>query len=309
MSEDFKELLSSSNLNEKSREAVRIICKGGIPTPIQVARPGLIDIIKFFIETYQCTKDEFSDATSDLEEKPFSCSQCDERFQSEDDLEDHSCPKKNPQKELEESIFGPDNQNSDKQEEKKEVSKFKCQKCYKWLQLDDIENHVCEKKQKPQFACSQRKCNKRFATEVALREHEKIHNDEKPFSCSKCDKTFASEEEQKTHSKMHLKHCPYHRKNICKFGRSGKTNEGSCPFLHRNKCTSFMKDNKGKCKYGDSCRFMHPVKCKNIREKGKCDDNDCKLFHFKKPRAPKLDARNGTLLNIQGLLRFKFHLE
>ena len=62
MSEDFKELLSSSNLNEKSREAIRIIAKGGTPTPILVARPGLIEIIRFFIETYQCTKDEFSDA-------------------------------------------------------------------------------------------------------------------------------------------------------------------------------------------------------------------------------------------------------
>ena len=173
MSEEFKELLSSSNLNEKSREAIRIIAKGGTPTPVQVARPGLIEIIRFFIETYQCTKDEFSDATSDLEEKPFGCSQCEERFKSEDDLEDHNCPTENPQKDLEESIFGPITQNSDKQEEKKEVSKFKCQKCYKWLQLDDIENHVCEKKQKPQFACSHQKCNKRFATEAALREHEK----------------------------------------------------------------------------------------------------------------------------------------
>ena len=51
-----------------------------------------------------------------------------------------------------------------------------------------------------------------------------------------------------------------------------------------------MKDNKGKCKYGDSCRFMHPVKCKNIREKGKCEDKDCKLFHFKKPRTNKPEA-------------------
>ena len=51
-----------------------------------------------------------------------------------------------------------------------------------------------------------------------------------------------------------------------------------------------MKDNKGKCKFGDSCRFMHPVKCKNIREKGKCDDNECKLFHFKKPRTSKPDG-------------------
>ena len=90
LSEDFKELLSSSNLNEKYREAIRIICKGGTPTPIQVARPGLIDIIKFFIETYQCTRDEeFSDVTSDLEEKPFSCSECDKRFKSEDDLEQY----------------------------------------------------------------------------------------------------------------------------------------------------------------------------------------------------------------------------
>ena len=51
-----------------------------------------------------------------------------------------------------------------------------------------------------------------------------------------------------------------------------------------------MKDNKGKCKFGDSCRFMHPVKCKNIREKGRCDVKDCKLFHFKKPRAPMPDG-------------------
>ena len=54
-----------------------------------------------------------------------------------------------------------------------------------------------------------------------------------------------------------------------------------------------MKDNKGKCKYRDSCRFMHPVKCKNIREKGKCEDKDCKLFHFKKPRAkPEAPKKN-----------------
>ena len=183
LSEDFKELLSSSNLNEKSREAVRIICKGGIPTPIQVARPGLIDIIKFFIETYQCTRDELSDATSDIEEKPFSCSKCDKRFKSEDDLEGHNCPEKSPQEELEESIFGVNTQDSVLQGEMKEkVNKFKCQKCYKWLQKDDIDNHVCEKKQRPQFACPKPKCHKRFETEDALAEHEKMHTDEKSFS-------------------------------------------------------------------------------------------------------------------------------
>ena len=275
LSEDFKELLSSSNLNEKSREAIRIICKGGTPTPIQVARPGLIDIIKFFIETYQCTRDELSDATSDIEEKPFSCSKCDKQFKSEDDQKGHNCPEKSPQEELEESIFGVNTQDSVLQGEMKEkVNKFKCQKCYKWLQKDEIDNHVCEKKQRPQFACPKPKCHKRFETEDALVEHEKMHTDEKSFSCSKCDKKFVSAEDLNSHSKMHLKHCPFHRKNICKFGRSGKTPEGSCPYLHKNKCTTFMKDNKGKCKHGDSCRFMHPVKCKNIGEKGKCDDKD-----------------------------------
>ena len=51
LSEDFKELLQKSTLNEKANEAIRIISKGGTPAPNQVARPGLIDIIKFFITT------------------------------------------------------------------------------------------------------------------------------------------------------------------------------------------------------------------------------------------------------------------
>ena len=64
-----------------------------------------------------------------------------------------------------------------------------------------------------------------------------------------------------------------------------------------------MKDNKGKCKYGDSCRFMHPVKCKNIREKGKCNDKDCKLFHFMKPRAPKPDGEKKDPSNAKDAKR------
>ena len=260
LTEEFKEILLNSNLNEKSRETIRIISNGKSPSPNQVARPGLIDIIRFFMDTYQCTtKQELSIAKSgDEEEKTFSSSQCDLTYKFENDLEAPSCTKRSPQEILEESMFDTITQDSGLQLIKnQQMSKFKCQKCFKWLQKEDISNHVCGKMLKTQS--------------------------EKAVSCSQCDKMFASSEELNSHSKMHLKHCPFHRKNICKFGRSGKTQEGSCPYLHRNKCAIFMKNSMGKCKHGDSCRFMHPVKCKSIREKGKCEDKDCKLFHSKKP--------------------------
>ena len=64
-----------------------------------------------------------------------------------------------------------------------------------------------------------------------------------------------------------------------------------------------MKDNKGKCKHGDSCRFMHPVKCKNIREKGKCEDKDCKLFHFKKQITPKPDGSQKNPSTAKGVTK------
>ena len=96
LTEEFKEILLNSNLNEKSRETIRIISNGKSPSPNQVARPGLIDIIRFFMDTYQCnTKQELSIAKSgDEEEKTFSSSQCDLTYKFENDLEAPSCTKK-----------------------------------------------------------------------------------------------------------------------------------------------------------------------------------------------------------------------
>ena len=109
------------------------------------------------MDTYQCTtKQELSIAKSgDEEEKTFSSSQCDLTYKFENDLEAPSCTKRSPQEKPEEFIVGPITQESGLHDEKKEqMSKFKCQKCFKWLQKEDINNHVCGKMLKTQSSPS-----------------------------------------------------------------------------------------------------------------------------------------------------------
>ena len=224
LSEEFKKILQESSLNEKAKEAIKIISKGGTPSGNQVARPELMNIIRFFMTTFECTKKEELSEESESEEKPYNCPKCDKKFATTEDG---------------------------------------CQHAAAIIDLD------------MEIFCSQPSREE---------DSQDLQNDdpEKPFDCSKCDKTFESEKEKKAHEKIHQKHCVHFRKNVCKYGRSGKTSEGSCPFIHKPKCKAFMKDLKGECKHKDSCIFMHPVKCKTQKEKGKCTDKDCKLFHVKK---------------------------
>ena len=58
LSEDFKEILQKSNLNEKAKDAIKTISEGGIPSGKQVARPDLMSIIRFFMASYSCTNDK-----------------------------------------------------------------------------------------------------------------------------------------------------------------------------------------------------------------------------------------------------------
>ena len=58
LSEDFKEILQNSDLSEKAKEAIQIISRGGTPSGKQFARPDLMKIIRFFMATYNCLKDE-----------------------------------------------------------------------------------------------------------------------------------------------------------------------------------------------------------------------------------------------------------
>ena len=230
LSENFKEILQESNLNEKAKEAIKIISKGGTPSGNQVARPELMNIIRFFMTKFECTKKEELSEENGSEEKPYICPKCDKKFSTTEDG---------------------------------------CQHAAAIIDLDmEIFSSQASQEEDSQDLLNQ--------------EGGKECDSEKPFICSKCDKTFESEKEKKSHEKIHQKHCVHFRKNICKYGRSGKTSEGSCPFIHKPKCRAFMKDLKGECKHKDSCSFMHPVKCKTQKEKGKCTDKDCKLFHVKK---------------------------
>ena len=58
LSNDFGEILKNSALSEEAREAIRIISEGSIPSGKQVARPDLMNIIKFLLETFNCVEGE-----------------------------------------------------------------------------------------------------------------------------------------------------------------------------------------------------------------------------------------------------------
>ena len=103
LSEDFKEILQKSNLNDKAKDAIKIISGGGTPSGKQVARPDLMNIIRFFMGTYKCTNDEDKiesiDLTSNTEEETeasvdkscVSCIKCKQSFESLSSFQNHDC--------------------------------------------------------------------------------------------------------------------------------------------------------------------------------------------------------------------------
>ena len=58
LSKDFKEILQKSNLNEKTKDTIKTISKGRFPSGKKIARPDLMNILRFFIASYSCTNDE-----------------------------------------------------------------------------------------------------------------------------------------------------------------------------------------------------------------------------------------------------------
>lgn len=57
-------------------------------------------------------------------------------------------------------------------------------------QKNEVEFEIKFYSQKPSTTCGI--CGKSFKTNYKLKEHEKIHTDEKPFHCSTCNKVFRS---------------------------------------------------------------------------------------------------------------------
>ena len=72
-------------------EAIKTISKGGTPSGHQVARPELMNIIRFFMTIFDCTKKKEISEEYGSEEKPNSCAQCDVKFPSEEEMDKHEC--------------------------------------------------------------------------------------------------------------------------------------------------------------------------------------------------------------------------
>ena len=52
-------------------------------------------------------------------------------------------------------------------------------------------------------------CEKKFTRKSNLKDHWRLHTEEKPYSCSQCDKKFALKGNLKVHERKHNKEKPF----------------------------------------------------------------------------------------------------
>ena len=168
-----------------------------------------------------------------------------------------------------------------KEHEKTHSEKFNCEQCKQnFNDKFKLDQHTCPKTQKTQerlqqlaqngknnpvpdklFCCS--KCDQEFKSKDDLKKHERTHDKDskdasshegdKQFTCKQCDKKFSSLDDMKVHRKIHI--CPFLQENKCRFGASGKKQNGACSFAHPRLCIYYQ--NMGRCKKGDNCDFLH----------------------------------------------------
>ena len=250
--------MEKSSLTQPAKEAIKILAQGVTPSGKQVGRPDLMNIINFMLKTFECIISPSTHQSEHTEEKPFSCSKCDQKFGKGDELKMHE---------------------SDHTEEKP----FKCPKCdITFSNVDDGCEHA-ETIIDLEMDI--------FSTQVEWDEPKKEPIEEKPFACPKCDKKFSSEAEVKIHEKPHTGEkpvpiCRHLKAGKWKFGIKGKNNEGKCPFRHIPKCNKFMRNAKG-CS-DKECKFLHPFVCRlPYLNSGRCERSDCTFAHIKKEESAR----------------------
>ena len=90
--------------------------------------------------------------------------------------------------------------------------------------------------------------------------------------------------------------CPMLIDGNCPHGVSGK----ECEYLHKRKCYRFTdygtRDmNRGGCRFGSECRYMHPTLCRNSVELKTCLNNSCQYAHLKfTKRSQQNEDRNNN---------------
>ncbi|XP_037651258.1 zinc finger protein 235-like [Sebastes umbrosus] len=117
------------------------------------------------------------DATSDLAERPFSCSECAKRFRRKKNLQEHM------RIHTGEKPYG-------------------CSVCMKYFSCSgSLRKHLRIHTGEKPFSCSV--CGNRFTESGHLKVHMRTHTGEKPFSCSVCGKSFTWRQSFNNHMKYH----------------------------------------------------------------------------------------------------------
>ena len=85
--------------------------------------------------------------------------------------------------------------------------------------------------------------------------------------------------------------CQKYRRGSCPHGSSGRRSalgKDRCPYEHPKLCFGWRKGGADKqlgCKWGNKCKFFHPILCKAVGDDGKCPNTACTLLHVRrKPR-------------------------
>ncbi|XP_042208993.1 zinc finger protein 485-like isoform X1 [Homarus americanus] len=91
---------------------------------------------------------------------------------------------------------------------------FKCDICGF---LTSTKSNLVKHRQQHTEECICTICNKKLCNKFSLKDHMKIHNNDKPHHCEYCQKTFLRERDKRIHEKIHMAESPgLHQCKVCK---------------------------------------------------------------------------------------------